>query len=103
MLHSNPVVEVYEAPFPQGLRDEAGWTLERYEFRRLATDDFVAFVQAGDRVTGSSREFFIPSAFLQGTFEHFLDQYCQLVSGESFFLHRCDLEQDAALRRFLGF
>lgn len=99
---ANEVKNVFKIPFKGGT-DAHGWTLERYEFRYHKLGGYSAFVQAGDRVTGGSRVFFIPPKWMDGTFEEFLDKYLELVPGYAFGLFREDLEHVNGLRAFLGF
>lgn len=100
--YSNRKVANYKVRFEQGLMVDR-WYIERYEFNRLQTGDYSAFVQAGDRTTGASRDFFIPPEFMTGTFEEFLDRYEGLVPGEDFGLYKKDLIKDEGLKAFLGF
>lgn len=61
-------------------------------------------VQAGDRTTGGSREFFItPYCFAAKTYSEFLDRYLEIVPGFSFGLYKKDLLSNEDLRRFLGY
>ena len=80
----------------------SGWYLERYEFNEHKLGGYSAFVQAGDRVAGGSRTFFIPDSYMKGTYEEFLDKYCELVPGY-FGLGKADLINDKGLKEFLGF
>ena len=102
VFYANPKIANYKVSFKTGLKVDH-WYIERYEFNKHKSGDYSAFVQAGDRVTGSSRDFFIPPYFLNGTFEEFLDHYQTLVPGEQFGLFKEDLIQDEELKRFLGF
>lgn len=43
-----------------------------------------------------------PVETAQGDFGRFLGQYCALVPGRAFYLHKEDLEADQGLKRFLG-
>ena len=99
---ANEVEDVFKVPYGRPT-DAHGWNLERYEFRSHALGGYSAFVEAGNRYTGGSRVFFIPPKYLEGTFEQFLDQYCQLVPGSAFGLFRQDLEKVEGLKSFLGF
>ena len=99
---ANPTKEVFKVPFACGT-DAHGWYLERYEFRTHDLGCYSSFVQAGDRCTGGSREFFIPPSYLEGTFSDFLDKYMEMVPGGSFGLYREDLENTPGLKEFLGF
>ena len=101
-LAANPVVSRYEVPF--GHIEIHGWNLEQYAFSKLKTGDYKVNVQAGDRVTGGSREFFItPYCFEADTYEEFLDRYLEIVPGRSFGLDKEDLLADKKLRKFLGY
>lgn len=81
-----------------------GWNLERYIFYKLRTGDYKVFVQAGDRASGASREFYIPPEFFkEKTYDGFLDRYIELVPGDSFGLFKEDLIKDEGLREFLGY
>lgn len=102
VYYANPKVANYKVRFQAGLEVDH-WYIERYEFNKHKTGDYSAFVQAGDRTTGGSRDFFIPPHFLRGTFEEFLDRYQTLVPGEKFGLFKKDLIQDEGLKKFLGF
>ena len=99
---ANPEKDVFEVPFEYGT-DAHGWTLERYEFRTHVLGGYSSMVQAGNRSTGGSREFFIPPSYLEGTFSEFLDKYCEMVPGGAFGLYREDLENTPGLKEFLGF
>lgn len=101
-LRANPVTDTYAVPF-NGV-EVHGWYLERYEFSKLESGDYKVFVQAGDRVTGGSREFFItPYCFEADTYEEFLDRYLEIVPGGAFGLYKEDLLKDEELKRFLGY
>ena len=100
-LRDNLVVSEYAVPF----RDVEihGWHLEKYVFSKLCSGDYKVNVQAGDRVTGGSREFFItPYCFEAKTYEEFLDRYLEIVPG-SFGLYKEDLLPDKKLKVFLGY
>ena len=61
-------------------------------------------VQAGDRVTGGTREFFIPpDCFETKSYEEFLDRYLEIVPGGAFGLYKKDLLSDTGLKEFLGY
>ena len=101
-LRANPVTAQYSVPF--GKVDLHGWYLEKYVFSKLKTGDYKVYVQAGDRVTGGSREFFItPYCFEAKTYEEFLDRYLQIVPGGSFGIFKEDLLNDVKLKKFLGY
>ncbi|MCQ2555686.1 MAG: hypothetical protein MJ171_08550 [Clostridia bacterium] len=102
MLACNTKVACLKIPFENGLELD-GWYLERYEFNRLKTGDYSVYVQAGDRVTGGGRDFFIPPSYLEGTFEEFIEKYEKLVPGKDFGLYGKDLINNTALKEFLGF
>ena len=101
-LRTNPAVEEYAVPFA-GVEIH-GWYLEKYIFYKLRTGDYKVEVQAGDRVTGGTREFLItPYCFEAGTYGEFLDRYLEIVPGSSFGLYKEDLLGDAKLKEFLGY
>ncbi len=101
-LRANPVVASYDVPF--GHIEIHGWNLEQYRFYKLASGDYKVMVQAGDRVTGGSRDFFItPHCFEAKTYGEFLDRYLEIVPGYSFGLGKADLIDDAKLKKFLGY
>ena len=79
-----------------------GWYLERFEFRSHILGGYSAYVQAGDRSTGGSREFFFTPEQMSGTFEEFLDSNGELLSGH-FGLTRDYMEKFEGLKEFLGF
>ena len=100
-VNANPVVAEYKVPF--GHVEIHGWNLERYEFLKMKTGDYKVTVQAGDRVTGGTRTFFIPpKCFEAKTYGEFLDRYLGIVS-ESFGLTKQDLLPNAELKKFLGY
>ncbi len=100
-LMANPVVAVYAVPF--GRVEINGWYLERYEFSKLKTGDYRVDVQAGDRVTGGNRTFFItPHCFEAKTYEEFLDRYLKIVP-PSFGMDKEDLLPNEDLKAFLGY
>ena len=69
-----------------------GWNLEKYVFSKLKTGAYRVDVQAGDRVTGANRTFFItPYCFEAKTYEEFLNRYLEIVPGEDFGLSRKNL------------
>ena len=101
-LAANPAVATFAVPF--GHVDLHGWYLERYEFIRLKTGDYKVNVQAGNRVTGGNREFFItPYCFEADTYEEFLDRYLKIVPGASFGIYKEDLLPNSELKKFLGY
>jgi hypothetical protein len=101
-LSANPVVAEYAVPF--GRVDLNGWGLEKYVFYKLSSGDYKVFVQAGDRTTGGSREFFItPHCFEAGSYEEFLDRYLEIVPGSSFGMEKKDLLPNKQLKEFLGY
>lgn len=99
---ANEVEETFKVPFDCGT-DAHGWCLEQYDFRKHTLGGYSAFVQAGDRTTGGSRTFFIPDSFFEGTYDEFLDQYCDMVPGGAFGLYKSDLLNTPGLKEFLGF
>ena len=101
-LDSNPVVAEYKVKF--GRIEVNGWYLEKYDFARRKTGDYTVTVQAGDRVTGGTREFFIPpDCFKTKSYEEFLDRYLEIVPGGAFGLYKKDLLSDTGLKEFLGY
>lgn len=101
-LAANPAVATFAVPF--GQVDLNGWYLEKYEFIRLKTGDYKVNVQAGNRVTGGNREFFItPYCFEADTYEEFLDRYLKIVPGASFGIYKEDLLPNSELKKFLGY
>ena len=61
-------------------------------------------MQAGDRVTGGSRTFFItPYCFEAKTYDEFLDRYLEIVPGSSFGLGKEELYKNDKLKSFLGY
>ncbi|MCR4814176.1 MAG: hypothetical protein K5879_05055 [Lachnospiraceae bacterium] len=101
-LSENPVTATYDVPF--GRVEIHGWYLERYRFVKMQSGDYKVEVQAGDRVTGGNRTFFItPECFEADTYEAFLDRYLQIVPGESFGLSKKELLQNRELKKFLGY
>ena len=101
-LRENPAVSEYAVPF-KGV-EMHGWHLEHYIFYKLCSGDYKVSVQAGDRVTGGTREFFItPYCFEAKTYEEFLDRYLKIVPGWSFGLYKEDLLPDRKLKEFLGY
>ena len=97
----NKVKEVFVVPGQAGkvLHD---WHLESYEFRRHKLGGYSLFTQAGDRVTGGSRTFFIPPSFFDGDYDEFLDKYIELVP-PSFGFTREELANIPELKKFLGY
>ena len=101
-LRENPVEAEYAVPF--GSVDIRGWGLEKYTIYKLKTGDYKVYVQAGDRTTGGSREFFItPDCFKAKTYSEFLDRYLEIVPGGSFGLHKKDLLPNKDLKKFFGY
>ena len=100
-LRANEVVDSYNVPF--GHVEIHGWYLEHYIFMKLRTGDYKVSVQAGDRVTGGTREFFITrDCFKAPTYAEFLDRYLEIVS-PTFGLGKKDLLADEKLKKFLGY
>ena len=98
---ANPVKNVYVVPGQCG-KNISGWYLERYEFRNHKLGGYSVFVQAGDRVAGGSRTFFIPNSYFDGNYDDFLDKYCDLVSSR-FGFSKEELKNDKELKKFLGY
>ena len=99
--YANEVKEVFDVRPDYGV-DCHGWCLERFEFRSHVLGGYSAFVQAGDRCTGGSREFFFTPDMMSGTFGEFLDKNGELLSG-AFGLDRDYMEKFEGLKEFLGF
>lgn len=97
----NKVKEIFKVPGQEGkiLHD---WHLENYEFRSHKLGGYSLFTQAGDRVTGGSRTFFIPPSFFEGSYEEFLDKYIKLVP-PSFGFTKEELAKIKELKKFLGY
>ncbi len=97
----NRVKDVFVVPGQSGkiLHD---WHLENYEFRIHELGGYSVFTQAGDRVTGGSRTFFIPPSFFEGDYDAFLDKYIKLVP-PSFGFTREELAEIPELKKFLGY
>ncbi len=101
-LEANPVVGEYAVS--HGHVDLRGWNLEKYVFLKLQTGDYKVYIQAGNRVTGGGRDFFIPPyCFEADTYEEFLNRYLKIVPGESFGLFKTDLLENEELKNFLGY
>ena len=98
---ANKVKEVFEVPGQSG-KILSGWYLERYEFRSHILGGYSVFVQAGDRVAGGSRTFFIPMSYFDGDYTDFLDKYCNLVS-PAFGFTKKELSNIEGLKKFLGY
>ncbi len=98
----NPKYKTFKVPISCGTMLH-GWYLERYEFNKHFYGGYSAFVQAGDRVTGGSRTFFIPQDYFDGSFDEFLDKYVKLVSPGAFGMSKEDLKNAEGLKKFLGF
>lgn len=98
----NPIKETFKVPIDCG-KDAGGWYLERYEFSSHEQGGYSVFVQAGDRVTGGSRTFYIPQDYFKGTYDEFLDKYVKLVYPRAFGMSREDLDNTKGLKEFLGF
>lgn len=101
-LKANPAVAEYSVPI--GRVEIHGWYLEKYIFSKLRTGDYKVTVQAGNRTTGGSRDFFItPYCFEAETYEEFLDRYLEIVPGGSFGMFKEDLLASTELKEFLGY
>ncbi|MBQ1246797.1 MAG: hypothetical protein IIX95_02050, partial [Clostridiales bacterium] len=98
---ANKVKDVFDVRPDAGVECH-GWYLERFEFRSHVLGGYSAFVQAGDRCTGGSREFFFTPEQMSGTFEEFLESNGELLSGH-FGLTRDYMEKFEGLKEFLGF
>ena len=97
----NETTESFRLEGPGGV-DIAGWTLERYEFRKHARGGISSWIQAGNRSTGGSREFFLPDSFFEGTFDEFLEKYNDFVAG-CFSIPVRWAKETKGLKEFLGF
>ncbi len=97
----NDIKDVFEVPGQYG-KSVHGWYLENYEFRKHILGGYSVFCQAGDRVTGGSRTFFIPEDYFDGTYEEFLNKYIELVP-PSFGFTKEELLEAPGLKEFLGF
>ena len=97
----NEIKEVFVVPGQSG-KSVHDWHLENYEFRKHKLGGYSVFCQAGDRVTGGSRTFFIPPSYFAGTYEEFLDKYIELVP-PSFGFTKEELSKIAELKKFLGY
>lgn len=103
VIYNNKVVEEYKVPY-EPVEMIGGWRLEKYVFSKRASGDYTVYVQAGDRVTGSGRDFGISAkCFEQPTFDKFLDEYIKIVPGNIFGLTKEDLIKDDKLKEFLGY
>ncbi len=101
-IRANSVVDEYKVSF--GCIEIHGWYLERYIFYKLRSGDYKVSVQAGDRVTGGGRDFFItPYCFEAKDYEEFLDRYLEIVPARSFGLGKEELLPDKKLKKFLGY
>ena len=97
----NPIKEVFIVPGQSG-KSLNGWYLENYEFRSHKLGGYSVFCQAGDRVTGGSRTFFIPPSYFENNYEEFLDKYIKLVP-PSFGFTKEELASIPELKKFLGY
>ncbi len=97
----NEVKDVFVVPGQSG-KENHGWYLERYEFRSHKLGGYSVFCQAGDRVTGGSRTFFIPPSYFDGDYDEFLDKYIELVP-PTFGFTREELANIPELKKFLGY
>ena len=101
-IRANTVVDEYKVSF--GSIEIHGWYLEKYIFYKLKSGDYKVSVQAGDRVTGGGRDFFItPHCFEAKSYEEFLDRYLEIVPAGSFGLGKEELFPDKKLKKFLGY
>ena len=101
ITYANEVKDVFDVRPHTGVQMH-GWYLERFEFRSHVLGGYSAFVQAGDRCTGGSREFFFTPEQMSGTFEEFLESNGELLSGH-FGLTSDYMEKFEGLKEFLGF
>lgn len=97
------IIDSYRFPFYQQIGDD-GWHLEHYDFHKRQNGSYVVSIQAGDRMTGGTREYKIPADKLTGTYEEFLNVYLDKILH-----HFCygvgydELLSDGGLKAFLGF
>lgn len=97
LIRLNPVIASY-SPAHSTVVDPGGWRLECYTIRKHATGDYSLFQQAGDRVSGGSREDMInPAAFRETDYSEFLEWVpkCGIPKEE--------LMDDEGLRAFFGY
>jgi hypothetical protein len=99
---ANPTKDIFKIPIECETK-VSGWYLECYEFRTHELGGYSSYVQAGDRTTGGSREFFLPPKIFKGTFSEFLDKYFDIVPPGSFGLSKDYLLEIDGLKEFLGF
>ena len=97
----NPVKETFDVP--ASCRCSGDWFLEICRIQKHELGGYSAYVQAGNRSAGGSRTFFIPASYFKLPWEEFLDKYLKLVSPDSFYVGRDDLENAEGLKEFLGF
>ena len=97
----NRTTKSFRLDVPCGV-DIAGWTLEIYEFRKHKRGGISAWIQAGNRSTGGSREIFLPDSFFKGTYDEFLEKYNDFVYG-CFALPEKWAKENKKLKKFLGF
>ena len=97
----NDIKDIFKVPGQCG-KNVSGWHLENYEFRSHKLGGYSVFCQAGDRVTGGSRTFFIPNDYFNGSFEEFLDKYIKLVP-PVFGFTKEELLVAPGLKEFLGY
>lgn len=98
----NPVKEVYELTGTRGTVI-SGWNLECYKFSRHELGGYSSGITAGDRSAGGTRTFFIPPAFMEGTFEEFVRKYNEMVPGVFGLEERYYADDPEGFKRFLGF
>ena len=99
--YANEVVEELDVRPDYGV-DAHGWHLEIFKFRKHRLGGYSAYVQAGDRTTGGSREFFFTPDQMAGSFEDFLQSNGELLSG-AFGLTADYMRKFKGLKEFLGF
>ena len=98
---ANPVKDVYVVPGQCG-KSSHGWYLERYEVRSHELGGYSVFCQAGDRVAGGSRTFFLPPSFFVKDYDEFLDKYIELIP-PSFGFTKEELKNEPGFKKFLGY
>ena len=97
----NEIKDVYVVPGGDG-KVLHGWYLERYEIRSHKLGGYSVFCQAGDRVAGGSRTFFIPPSFFVKDYDEFLDKYIELIP-PSFGFNKEELKNAKGLKEFFGY
>ena len=81
------------------------WNLEKYSFTKYEGNIYISSVQAGDRVSGAGRNFYIPPRYMQGhSYKEFLEGYfSDIANPGTFGLSVGKLIDNESLKTFLGF